>query len=160
MGSRRREDLPSHALGVAASGGRRRAILRGVAGRRAIPPAEGRAAVEAALTAIGADALDDLDRATQRTAVRFTLQLLGQRAPGHSVEVRVPPLAAIQAVAGPTHRRGTPSAVVEMDPPTWLALATGALTWDRACATGRIRASGERADLSAWLPVLPRATGA
>jgi hypothetical protein len=119
-----------------------------------IGDAEGHAAVTAVLAVSAADgALASVDRATLRTAVRWTLQLLAQRAPGHAVEVRVPPLAAIQAVAGPTHRRGTPSAVVEMDPDTWLALATGALTWDAACAAGRVRASGARADLSAWLPV-------
>ena len=115
--------------------------------RARIDVADGVAAVTAAV-APGAD------RATQRTAVRYTLQLLVDRAPGHSVEVRVPPFAAVQAVPGPTHRRGTPSAVVEVDPATWLDLATGALTWDRARSQGRIRASGERADLSGWLPLL------
>ena len=94
------------------------------------------------------------DRATQRTAVKYALQALTDRAPGYSVEVRIPPFAAAQAVAGPTHRRGTPSAVVEMDADTWLALATGQVTWDGARAAGRIRASGQRADLSPWLPLL------
>ncbi|MCU0282531.1 MAG: sterol carrier family protein [Candidatus Nanopelagicales bacterium] len=131
------------------------AILLVVAARRAIEDLEGHAAVRSVLAAPAADAqASSVDRATVRTAVRWTLQLLAQRAPGHSVEVRVPPLAAIQAVAGPTHRRGTPSAVVEMDPETWLGLATGALGWEQARADGRIRASGERADLSPWLPVL------
>ena len=95
-----------------------------------------------------------VDRTTVRTAVRYTLQLLAQRAPGYSVEVRVPPAGAVQAVPGPVHRRGTPSAVVEMDPATWLALATGSLRWEQARATGLIRASGERADLSPWLPLV------
>lgn len=94
------------------------------------------------------------DRATQRRAVQYTLQVLTERAPGHSVEVRIPPFAAVQAIPGPVHRRGTPSAVVEMDSATWLALATGQLTWGEAKSAGRIRASGERADLTAWLPLV------
>jgi Bacterial SCP ortholog len=85
---------------------------------------------------------------------RYTLQLLTDRAPGHSVEVRIPPFAAVQAIPGPVHRRGTPSAVVEMDPVTWLALSTGGLSWAQARAAGRIRASGERADLATWLPLI------
>jgi hypothetical protein len=115
---------------------------------------------EAGLAAVGAAVPGDpqrpseADRATQRLAVRYTLQLLAERAPGYSVEVRVPPFAAIQAVAGPVHRRGTPTAVVETDSQTWLTLATGAYTWREAVAAGRVRASGERADLSPWLPLL------
>jgi hypothetical protein len=86
--------------------------------------------------------------------VQYTLQVLADRAPGHSVEIRIPPFAAVQAIPGPVHRRGTPSAVVEMDPDTWLGLATGHLTWTQARAAGQIRASGERADLSRWLPLV------
>ena len=74
-------------------------------------------------------------------------------APGNAVEVRVPPDGAVQAVAGPRHTRGTPPNVVETDPATWLSLVTGALQWEDARAAGRIRASGERADLGAWLPL-------
>jgi len=94
------------------------------------------------------------DRATLGKAVRYTLQLLADRAPGFSVEVRVPPFAAVQAIPGPVHRRGTPAAVVETDAETWLALATGGTTWAQARAAGRIRASGERADLTDWLPLI------
>ena len=94
------------------------------------------------------------DRVTQSLAVRYTLQVLTDRAPGHSVEVRIPPIGAVQAIPGPVHRRGTPSAVVEMDAPTWLALATGTRTWAQAKAAGGIRASGERADLTPWLPLV------
>jgi putative sterol carrier protein len=65
----------------------------------------------------------------------------------------VPPYAAVQAVEGVKHRRGTPAAVVECDGRTWLQLATGALTWADAVASGRLRASGERSDLSAYLPL-------
>jgi Bacterial SCP ortholog len=86
-------------------------------------------------------------------AVRLSLRVLAQVAPGATVEVRVPPFAAVQCVAGPTHTRGTPSNVVETDPRTWLALATARLTWPAALAGGRIAASGPRADISPYLPL-------
>jgi hypothetical protein len=119
--------------------------------RPRIPDADGLAAVGACASPAGRD---QQDRATQRLAVRYTLQVLTDRAPGHSVEVRIPPFAAVQAIPGPVHRRGTPSAVIEMDAPTWLALATGQLSWAQAKAAGQIRASGERADLTEWLPLV------
>jgi hypothetical protein len=122
--------------------------------RARITDADGLAALHACFA--GGDTGPPADHATQRRAVQYTLQALTDRAPGHAVEVRIPPLAAVQAIPGPVHRRGTPSAVVEMDPATWLALATGGLSWARAMSTGRIRASGERADLSPWLPLIAR----
>lgn len=79
---------------------------------------------------------------------------LAEKAPGHAVELRVPPHVAVQAVAGPRHTRGTPSNVVECDSITWLELATGRLQWSAAVEAGRVSASGERADLSALLPVM------
>ena len=90
---------------------------------------------------------------TTKEQVKHYLAELQRRAPGRSVEVRVPPYAAVQAIGGGTHTRGTPRAVIETDPETWLALATGDLSWVEAVATGRVRASGERADLSAYLPL-------
>jgi hypothetical protein len=87
-------------------------------------------------------------------AVRLSLRTLAQVAPGHSVEVRVPPFAAVQCIEGPRHTRGTPPNVVETDPRTWLELATGTLTWPAAVAAGKIIASGNRADLSEHLPLL------
>ncbi len=75
-------------------------------------------------------------------------------APGRSVEVRVPPYGAVQCVDGPRHTRGTPPGVVETDPVTWLALASGRLQWAEALRSGRLRASGERTDLSAILPLI------
>lgn len=86
-------------------------------------------------------------------AVRYLLQCLAEAAPGRSVEVRVPPFGAVQAVEGPRHTRGTPPNVVEMDAATWVALATGSLDWAAALAAARVIASGSRADLSAVLPV-------
>ncbi|WP_247827130.1 sterol carrier family protein [Arthrobacter antioxidans] len=89
-------------------------------------------------------------------AVRFTLEELAELAPGNSVEVRVPPFGVTQCVEGPRHTRGTPPNVVETDATTWLALVTGATTWPDAVAAGRVAASGQRADLSAWLPLVGR----
>jgi hypothetical protein len=88
-----------------------------------------------------------------RSAVRYLLFSLEATAPGRSVEVRVPPVAAVQCVAGPRHTRGTPPNVVETDPVTWFRLAAGRLGWDEAVNSGAVRASGARADLSAYLPL-------
>ncbi|KQO03565.1 hypothetical protein ASF21_04640 [Arthrobacter sp. Leaf234] len=90
------------------------------------------------------------------TAVRFTLEELAELAPGNSVEVRVPPFGVTQCVAGPRHTRGTPPNVVETDATTWLALVGGTVTWPEAVAAGKVAASGQRADLSAWLPLFGR----
>jgi hypothetical protein len=80
--------------------------------------------------------------------------ILAERVPGHTVEVRVPPYSAVQCVEGPRHTRGTPPNVVEVDAMTWIEIATGRASWDAALASGRLRISGERADISAHLPVL------
>lgn len=98
----------------------------------------------------------DADRATVAAATRYSLGLLAAQAPGRSVEVRVPPYAAVQCVAGPRHTRGTPPNTVETDPQTWLRLATGAQTWAEAMAAGALRVSGERADLTGYLPLISR----
>lgn len=106
----------------------------------------GRAAVSAA-TEAGAS------RDTIATAVRYLLQLLAENAEGNTVEIRVPPFGAVQAIRGPRHTRGTPPNVVETDATTWLALATGTLRWADAVAAGSVSASGQRADLAPYLPV-------
>ncbi len=92
-------------------------------------------------------------RAEVKLLVKHYLALLQERAPGNSVEVRVPPYAAVQVIAGVRHTRGTPPAVVETDADTWLALATGELEWTDAVTQGRVVASGERTDLSVHLPL-------
>jgi hypothetical protein len=89
------------------------------------------------------------DRADLKAATMHLVALLVQKAPGASVEVRVPPFAAVQCIAGARHTRGTPPAVVEMDAATWIALGRGRLAWSDAT----VRASGERSDLSALLPL-------
>ena len=105
--------------------------------------------VEQALAA----ATQPLDTAGTRAAVRATLGWIAQSHPGRSVEIRVPPQGAVQAITGPTHTRGTPPNVIETDATTWLALVVGTLAWVEAVADGRIRASGSRADLSGLLPL-------
>lgn len=109
-----------------------------------IPAAVGVPAVEAALG--GGES--DLAMAT-----RYLLQMLAESAEGNTVEVRVPPFGAVQAIEGPRHTRGTPPNVIEMDATTWLHLATGRVTWADAVVAGSVSASGARADLSAYLPV-------
>ena len=90
-----------------------------------------------------------------RVAVQALADVLAARAPGPAVEVRIPPYAAVQCVAGPRHTRGTPANVVELATPAdWLLLATGRLPWSEALATGAVRASGERADLARLLPLM------
>ena len=98
-------------------------------------------------------AREDRSPADRKLLSKHFLAVLAERAPGASVEVRVPPYAAAQVIPGVRHTRGTPPAVVETDADTWIGLATGDLTWAEARAQGRVRASGERADLSAYLPL-------
>ncbi|MCC3775221.1 sterol carrier family protein [Streptomyces sp. UNOB3_S3] len=94
------------------------------------------------------------DRQALATVTRLLADVLAAKAPGGSVEVRIPPFAVTQCVAGPQHTRGTPPNVVETDPITWIRLATGRLTWADALDSTAVTASGERADLSAQLPLL------
>lgn len=86
-------------------------------------------------------------------AVKQTLAALVEKSPGRAIEVRIPPYAAVQCGAGPTHTRGTPANVIEMNADTWLALANGERTWANAMSQGLISASGARADLSDLLPI-------
>lgn len=127
--------------------------MTGMPPRRRILVADGRAALTAwALTQQSGDVLD---RPMTALAVRFTLEELGVRAPGRSVEVRVPPFGVVQCVEGLQHRRGTPPNVIETDAATWLALAVGHESPAEAAVDGRLRVSGTRADLTAYLPLFP-----
>ena len=92
-------------------------------------------------------------REVEKSAVKESLARLAAIAPGRSVEVRIPPYAAVQVIEGASHRRGTPPAVVETDARTWLLLVAGELSWQEARASGRLHASGERSDLSGHLPL-------
>lgn len=93
------------------------------------------------------------ERADLKLLVKHFLAVLEERAPGRSVEVRVPPYAAVQVVEGVRHTRGTPPAVVETDAATLIDLATGRTTYAAALAAARLTASGERTDLSPYLPL-------
>jgi Bacterial SCP ortholog len=116
--------------------------------------ARARIADESGEAAVRAAIAGGAGRDLTATAVRYLLQLLAERAPGNTVEVRVPPFGAVQAIEGPRHTRGTPPNVVEMDAATWLALATGDEVWATALTDGRVAASGSRADLAGHLPIL------
>jgi uncharacterized protein (TIGR03083 family) len=94
-----------------------------------------------------------LDRTALRLVTQACADIMATRAPGRSLELRVPPYAAVQCVEGPRHTRGTPPNVVETDPLSWVRLAAGRMAWHEAVTSGAVRASGERADLSSWLPL-------
>ncbi|MGY1736381.1 sterol carrier family protein [Geodermatophilus sp. SYSU D00684] len=119
-----------------------------------IPAEELRAAVDAVRPWLAGEA-EQPARSVLGAAVKTTARWLAQQVPGRSVELRVPPHVAVQLVPGPRHTRGTPPNVVETDAATWLRLATGELGWAEAVAGGRVSASGNRADLSAHLPLRP-----
>ena len=121
--------------------------------RRTVGAGELREAVGAVLPWLAGEG-EEPGRAVLGRAVRVSLRTLAQVAPGATVEVRVPPLGAVQCVSGPRHTRGTPPNVVETDPRTWLELATGRTDWAAALSAGRVVASGTRADVSQWLPLV------
>ena len=128
--------------------------------RRRIAVDEGRAALAAwqdatapGTTAPAAGGTGTVPRTTIATAVRYSLEEVTARAPGNSVEVRVPPFGVTQCVEGPRHTRGTPPNVIECDAATWLAMVSGQLSWEDAVAAGKVAASGLRADLSGLLPL-------
>lgn len=121
--------------------------------RRRTDPSAGRDAVRAWQAATADPEAARPPRPVLATAVRWALEELADRYPGGTCEVRVPPFGVVQCLPGPRHTRGTPPNVVETDADTWLGLVTGATGWADAVATGRVRASGERADLSALLPL-------
>ena len=117
--------------------------------RKPDPQGEANVTVVAAALDSGAQP----EKGALRSAARFLLHELERVSPGRSVEIRVVPVAAVQAVAGPRHTRGTPPNVVETDPLTGFKLVRGRLGWHDALRTGAILASGARSDLSAYLPL-------
>ncbi len=108
--------------------------------------------VAAVLSALDAGASPEPE--AERVAARYLLYLLAARHPGRVLEVRIPPVAAVQCLPGPAHTRGTPPNVVETDPLTWIRLAAGRLDWAAAVRSGAVHASGPRADLAACLPLV------
>jgi hypothetical protein len=122
--------------------------------RQNADPAKTRQAVSAIADWLRDDCRPAPDRDALATAVRLTARTLAALAPGASVEVRIPPFAAVQCVTGPRHTRGTPPNVAETDPRTWLLLATGLLSLAEAKATGTLTLSGSRAgEIEQWLPL-------
>ena len=115
------------------------------------PDPRGRESVAAVLGALDSGAEPEAEGL--RAAARYLLYLLASRHPGRVLEVRVPPVAAVQCLPGPVHTRGTPPNVVETDPVTWVRLATGRLGWSDAVGSAAVYASGPRADLTAYLPL-------
>lgn len=118
--------------------------------QRRIKPLDGIAAVRAVLADSSKRVNSDNDF---KTAVRYLLEELSFLRPGRSVEVRVPPLGAVQCIDGLTHRRGTPPNTVELGAAEWFALAVGEVAWSELVASGKILASGTRADISDALPI-------
>ena len=129
--------------------------------KKPVDPAATRAAVMAIKDWIAAPAEHDKPgRALLADAVRRTARTLEADAPGHSVELRVPPFVAVHCIEGPRHTRGTPPNVVETNPETWLRLATGLADWEEVVSTGRVDASGSRAgEIAQWLPLIPLVSG-
>jgi hypothetical protein len=89
--------------------------------------------------------------------VKTILAKISKIAPGHAVELRIPPYSAIQCVEGPKHTRGTPPNVVEMSAEVLFDIVGGKINWTDAISDGRISASGERSDLSALFQQLAAA---
>lgn len=123
--------------------------------RRTADPQATLAAVRAVAPWLRDESAPTPDRAAIAAAVRLTARTLAGLAPGASVEVRIPPFAAVQCISGPKHTRGTPPNVVETDPRTWLRLATGLLDLAGATANGALRLSGSRAgEVALLLPLV------
>lgn len=117
---------------------------------RRIKPIDGIAAVRAVLSDASKRVNSDDDF---KAAVRYLLEELSFLRPGKSVEVRVPPLGAVQCIDGLAHKRGTPPNTVELSSADWFALAVGEVTWDALVSSGRILASGTRSDISDVFPI-------
>jgi hypothetical protein len=126
-----------------------------MAARHSADPTKTRAAVSAVAEWLRDETRPAPARAELADAVRLTVRTLAAVAPGSSVEVRVPPFAAVQCISGPAHRRGNPPNIVETDPRTWLLLATGLTEVAAATASGALQLSGARAgEVADWLPLV------
>lgn len=137
---------------VAALDGEADTVVEQVTGRHTLRDAGVFRLVEAVVH--GLDAGLEPNGAALKLVVKELARALADRHPGKSVEVRVPPYAAVQCLEGPRHTRGTPPNVVETDPVSFVRLVTGRESWHDLVKAGRVRASGERSDLSGILPLL------
>lgn len=125
-----------------------------MAARERADPAKSRQAVLAVADWLRDGSRPAPDREGLAAAVRLTARTLAAVAPGRSVEVRIPPFAAVQCISGPSHTRGTPPNVVETDPRTWLLLVTGMLSVAEAKSTRALSLSGSRAgEIEHWMPL-------
>ena len=125
-----------------------------MASRRVVDPAQTRAAIAAVEPWLRDEKLPAPSRDELAAAVRQSARSLAALVPGASVEVRVPPFVAVQCIAGPAHRRGTPPNVVETDARTWLLLVSGLTSVSDAVAAGALSLSGSRAaEVGSWLPL-------
>jgi hypothetical protein len=125
--------------------------------RRADPATAGavvRAALDPVLAWLNDEPAEQPPRPVLAHAVRVSLRTFAELHPGRTVEVRVPPFAAVQCLPGTTHTRGNPPNVVETDARGWLSLVTGTLSWADALASDVVTASGHRAgEIAALLPM-------
>lgn len=114
------------------------------------------AELRASVAALAADPAATLTRAQLASGSRTVCALLGARFPGGTVELRVPPFAAVQLGLGERgrHTRGTPPNVVQTDAVTVIRLAGGSLGWDEALAGHAVRASGVLSDLGDLWPLV------
>ncbi|WP_173266416.1 maleylpyruvate isomerase family mycothiol-dependent enzyme [Streptomyces pacificus] len=159
-------DLPAlygrtaEAVGAALAGGPAERLVRTRAGGMRLADHLVTRAVELVVRTDDLADATGLDLPYERQALAASVRLLADafavKAPGGSVELRIPPYAVVQCVEGPRHTRGTPANVVETDPLTWIRLATGRQAWAAAREAARVSASGERSDLSALLPLMGR----
>lgn len=123
--------------------------------RDRVDPAKTRQVVLALADWLRDETLPAPDTDVLAAAVRLTARTLAALAPGASVEVRIPPFAAVQCISGPRHTRGTPPNVVQTDPRTWLLVATGLSGVAQARGSGALQLSGLRAgEIEAWLPLV------
>ncbi len=119
--------------------------------RNPVKPAEGLEALNQAKEKLEKDEI--IEKELLKLAVKYSLQLLHRKIPGKSVELRVPPISAVSIVEGKDHKRGTPPAVIEVEPIIWLKIFLGELNWHDAVNQGLILASGANTDLSHHLPM-------
>lgn len=148
--------LPEHPAVIAAVHSQRQILAAAAPEERAIADTDAALAHLTELVVLGLPA--EPDPAALKLVVRWLAGRLERKAPGRTVEVRVPPIVAVQIGGpdgeGPRHTRGTPPNIIEMDPLTWVELATGRLAWAQARADHRVSASGRLADLTFALPLL------
>lgn len=87
----------------------------------------------------------ELGETLTAATVRACTTRLAKLHPGATIEVRVPPHAAVQIgfETGSRHTRGTPPNVVEVSPEVFLGLVTGWIDWDTA--RPQLSASGAHA---------------